>query len=118
MSDEKIDVSGFFPGEQLPDAYVDDVALKVQQEKAELRRIGLQRCMEQGWFRDWLMEYLVSLNTFGQTFAVGPTGFPDPNATFFHAGMKAAGEALWEQFDNLTPELVALMRRDARVPKS
>jgi hypothetical protein len=64
------------------------------------------------------MEYLVSLNTFGQTFAVGPTGFPDPHATFFHAGMKAAGEALWEQFDNLTPELVALMRRDARIPKS
>lgn len=107
----------FFPGEPRPVTDDDGSAERIQAEKAELRKTALTQLMGQTWFREWLMEYLASVNTFGITFGVGPTGFPDPNATFFHLGMKAAGEALWEQFDTLCPDLAALMRRETRIPK-
>jgi hypothetical protein len=86
---------------------------RIAHEKRELRRLGLLNLMAQEWFREWLMGKLAAFNTFGQTFAASPTGFPDPNATFFHLGMKAAGWALWEEFDNIAPEMASLMRREA-----
>lgn len=107
----------FFPGEPRPKSDEDDNAQRILAEKQEQRRAGILRLMGQAWFREWLMEYLTSLNTFGTTFAATPTGFPDPNATFFHLGMKAAGTALWEQLDDISPELAALMRRETRTPK-
>jgi hypothetical protein len=111
-----------FPGEdRLHDPHQvetkDDAAARIAEEKREQRQAGIKKLMEQRWFRDFLMEHLASLNTFGMTFGVSPTGFPDPHATFFHAGMKAAGESLFERIDEITPELAALMRREATAPK-
>ena len=83
----------------------------------DLRHAGLKNCMEQKWFREWMMERLLSLNTFGQTFAASPNGFPDINATFYHAGMKAAGWVFWDEIDTLMPELASLMRREAMKPQ-
>ncbi len=102
----------YFPGEPRPIPDADDAAQKLADEKSAMRQAGILRLMDQEWFRRWIMEYLVSLNTFGMTFAVSPTGFPDPQATFYHAGMKTAGEVLLAQLDGISPELTALMRRE------
>lgn len=63
-------------------------------------------------FRRWLMRQLVGFNTFTSPFGLSPTGFPQEEATQFQYGLKAAGWHLWEQFDNLDPELASLMRRE------
>ena len=85
---------------------------KIVKEKAEIRRRFLIGLMENPLFREWLMEQLVALGTFENAFGNSPTGFPDPLATWFKAGMKSAGWSLWETFDSVAPELSALMRRD------
>lgn len=123
MSEPRVTFPGeseepYFPGEARPTEPKDDAAQRIADEKREMRDAGISRLMEQAWFREWLMEHLVSLNTFGMTFGVSPTGFPDPHATFFHAGMKAAGEALFERIDAIVPDLAALMRREAATPKA
>lgn len=93
-------------------------AEKLMTEKAELRRAFLIGLMQNELFREWLMEKLTGFQTFGNPFGVSPTGFPDPLATQFHSGMKAAGWSLWTEFDDLTPELASLMRREAARPKA
>lgn len=109
--------SPFFPGEPRPDT-ADDKALEiVLDQKAELLRAGLIRCLEHEWFRDWINGLLIAFNTYGHTFAATPGGFPDPNATFFHLGMKAAGTHILEQIDDITPDHALMLRREARKPK-
>lgn len=82
-------------------------------EKLEVRRVFLLNLMQSDLFRAWLMETLVAYGTFENSFGAGPTGFPDPNATWFQAGMKAAGWNLWCVFDEVSPELASLMRRES-----
>lgn len=86
---------------------------KAAAEQANLRRAFMLDLMGRPLFREWLMAKLTALNTFGNTFAASPAGVPDPYATWFHAGMKAAGWALWEEVDDLAPEMASLMRREA-----
>ena len=84
---------------------------RVAAEKAEFRRQFLASLMTSQDFRDWLMETLNGFGTFGNAFGAGPTGFPDPMATQFQLGQKAAGWHLWATFDNVAPELARQMRR-------
>jgi hypothetical protein len=88
-----------------------------KEQRVELRRMFLIRQMENPMFRDWLMEQLVALGAFANTFGLSPAGFPDPNATWFAAGQKAAGWYLWEIFDQAAPELASQMRREWGGPK-
>lgn len=81
-------------------------------ERIKFRRQMLLNLMQNQMFRQWLMETLVSFGTFDNAFAATPTGFPDPYATWFKAGMKAAGWSLWETFDAVSPEMASLMRRE------
>jgi hypothetical protein len=83
-------------------------------EKREFRRLGLLSCLQHEWFREWLMEWLTEFGAFGNPLAASPNGFPDPMATQFYLGRKAAGWQLWEFFDGLSPEMASLMRREAR----
>lgn len=92
-------------------------AEKIRSENAEIRRLFLRSLIENPLFREWLMEQLNAFQTFANPLAVSPTGFPDPMATQFHLGMKAAGWVLWTVFDDLAPELASLMRREAMKPK-
>ncbi len=109
--------SPFFPGEPRPNT-ADDKALEIViDQKAELRRAGLIRALEQEWFRDWLNALLVAFNTYGHTFASTPAGFPDANATFFHLGMKAAGTHIFEQIYDISPEHALMLSSEARKPK-
>lgn len=91
-------------------------AKKLADEKAEVRRRFLLGLIHNELFREWLMGHLLAFQTFSQPFGVSPSGFPDPMATQFHLGMKAAGWTLWEEFDNLAPEMASLMRREASKP--
>jgi hypothetical protein len=58
-----------------------------------------------------MMKQLNGFGTFENSFAASPTGFPDPLATQFKLGMKAAGWHLWEVFDTASPEFASAMRR-------
>lgn len=87
-------------------------AEKKAREERELVRLYLVERMRETIFRDWLMKWLVHFGTFNNTFAASQLGFPDPQYTFFRLGMKAAGWDLWEEIDNISPELASLMRRE------
>ena len=80
-------------------------------EADEMRRVWLVNQMHNPMFREWLMGWLEHFGTFANTFAVSPTGFPDPLATQFKLGMKAAGWEIWESIDALAPDLASKMRR-------
>jgi hypothetical protein len=82
-------------------------------EKREFRRLFLVHLMADPLFREWLMELLVEFKAFDNPFGVSPAGFPDPLATQFALGMKAAGWRLWEIFDAVAPEMASLMRRES-----
>lgn len=82
------------------------------QQKAEVRRAFLFSLMQSVAFREWLMEQLVSAGTFEHRFGGSPTGFPDPMGTQYAMGMKQTGWNIWEQFDNVAPDLTSLMRRE------
>lgn len=81
-------------------------------EAAELRLLFLAGLMQNPMFRHWLMSELVHLGAFAQEFGASPGGFPDPLATQYSMGMKAAGWRLWTTFDDIAPDLTSLMRRE------
>lgn len=83
-----------------------------RKEELELRQRFLIGLMQNPLFRVWLMEQLVAMGTFDNAFGAGPTGFPDPLATWFQKGMKAAGWNMWCIFDDVAPDLASLMRRE------
>ena len=83
------------------------------EEKVEIRRQFLAGLMTDAMFREWLWEQLTALGAFNNAFGSSPVGFPDPLATHFQLGRKAAGWDLWEMFDNAAPEWTSLMRREA-----
>lgn len=85
---------------------------KEDAERLEDRRLFLYRLLNDPDFRAWLWDKMVAFGTFENRFMASPTGFPDQMATQFQAGMKAAGWALWEEFDNAAPDLASLMRRE------
>lgn len=45
-----------------------------------------------------MWEVLIGMHTFEERFAISPSGFPQPEATWFQAGEKAAG---WRLYDAL-----------------
>lgn len=85
---------------------------KRQQERADLRKLFLRSAMADPMFREWLFGLLQEFKTFENPFGNSPMGFPDPMATQFALGMKAAGWRLWETFDDVAPDLASLMRRE------
>lgn len=112
LSDIPTPAQAILGGEQLtPEQEAE--AKKVRDEKAEVWRRYRLSLIENPLFRQWLMGHLLAFQTFSQPYGVSPAGFPDPLATQYHMGLKAAGWVLWEEFDNLSPELASLMRREA-----
>lgn len=53
---------------------------------------------------------LESAHTFEERFACGPNGFPQPEATWFHAGEQALGQRLHDSLQIMCFEGVYLMR--------
>lgn len=110
------DEASFLGVERLSPEEQED-AERARKEKLEVRRRFLISLIQNDLFREWLMEELVNWGTFENAFGAGPTGFPDPLATQFQLGQKAAGWRLWTLFDDLAPELASQMRRE-RYPVS
>ena len=52
------------------------------------------------------------LHAFEDRFVSGPTGFPDPNATWFAAGAQAAGLRIYQRLLMLDPVAVATMHAE------
>jgi hypothetical protein len=52
---------------------------------------------------------LNAAHTFDTRFAVGPSGFPDANATWFHAGEQALGLGLYQRWQQIDHQAVFLM---------
>lgn len=62
--------------------------------------------------RRFLWGFLVSLHTFEQRFACGPSGFPQPEATWFHAGEQDVGLRLYRTWMRTAPDLLQLMHAE------
>jgi hypothetical protein len=107
------DPEEFMTGRRAVSVAEADEAKRIAAEKAQFRQTFLAQLMTSTDFRDWLWEVLVSLGTFENAFGAGPTGFPDPMATQFQLGQKAAGWHLFTTFDDAAPDLASQMRRDA-----
>lgn len=95
---------------QTPEQEAEDQ--RIQKEAAELRRMFLVHLLSDQMFREWMFGVLQEFKTFDNPFGVSPAGFPDPMATQFALGMKAAGWRLWEIFDTVDPAKASLMRRE------
>ena len=62
---------------------------------------------------------LTDAHTFEERFACGPNGFPQPEATWFHAGEQAFGLRFYLTLQQRARDLVMAMHdeNDARFPK-
>ena len=62
---------------------------------------------------------LQDAHAFGERFACGPNGFPQPEATWFHAGEQAFGQRLYHTWLAMEPQGVTTMlfEHDPRFPK-
>lgn len=103
-------------GNRRPTLAEAEEAKRVAAERAFFRTNFLANLMTSADFREWLWEVLTGFGTFQNAFGAGPSGHPDPMATQFQLGQKAAGWHLWATFDDAAPELASQMRRDAMKP--
>lgn len=62
--------------------------------------------------RQVMWEVLQGMHTFEERFAATPSGFPDPNASWFQAGEKAAGWRLYDAMRKAALEEVWLMHEE------
>jgi hypothetical protein len=62
--------------------------------------------------RRFLWAILTAAHTFEERFACGPNGFPQTEATWFHAGEQALGLRLYQTWLRTDPLAVAAMHRE------
>ena len=55
---------------------------------------------------------LQATHAFEERFACGPNGFPQPEATWFHAGEQALGQRMFFSWQRLDPQGVLLMLQE------
>jgi len=86
---------------KMPNA-ADDTAIEKAQRRAkhvaDKSADFWRRVLSEEIGRRVMWEVLVGMHTFEERFAVSPAGFPNPEATWFQAGEKAAG---WRLYDAL-----------------
>ena len=62
--------------------------------------------------RRFLWRILDAAHTFEERFACGPNGFPQPEATWFHAGEQALGLRLYQTWLRASPDATAAMHKE------
>jgi hypothetical protein len=92
----------------------DPAAHRKRLTKAALRHRDIQRFW-QGIFADpvgraEMWQILQQLGTFDDRFGIGPTGFPQPEASWFHMGQRSYGLRLFQSWGALAREGVLLMQ--------
>lgn len=88
--------------------------------KAERRKKREQREAEEFWRavfstpigRREVWRILTEAGTFEIKFGCGPTGFPDPNATWFHLGQRELGQRLYHGWQFRLPDEIRLMHAE------
>lgn len=120
MSDEPDDDQ---PQLELADLGQNAADLDQLQKRLTARQIA-QRESDRFWLTVFSTEagrremwgILTAAHTFEERFAVGPNGFPQSEATWFHAGEQAFGQRLYQKWLAQDPENVILMHieNDAR----
>ena len=60
--------------------------------------------------RSEMWQILQQLGTFDERFGVGPSGFPQPEASWFHMGQRSYGLRLFQSWQALAREGVFLMQ--------
>lgn len=99
-------------GEQAVDAATPQ-GLKRQRNKAERERLEAdvfwKRVFADPIGRRELWYLLAACHTFEERFACGPSGFPQPEATWFHAGEQSVGLRLYQHWLAHHRDGVALM---------
>jgi len=92
------------------------------QEPLEVRRERISRKREHESFwkavfadpigRREMWALLQDMHPFETVFACGPSGFPQPEATWFKAGEQQLGLRLYQSWHQIDPEGVMLMQRE------
>jgi hypothetical protein len=92
----------------------DPVVHRKRLTKAALRHRDVQRFWQQVFSdpigRSEMWGILEQAGTFADRFGVGPNGFPQPEASWFHMGQKSLGLRLFQSWQALTREGVLLMQ--------
>ena len=83
----------------------------IEQREAEAREFWRQVLAHPVGKRE-IWGILSDASTFGERFACGPNGFPQSEATWFHAGEQALGLRLFLYLQKLQPEAVWAMQRE------
>ena len=121
-------------GEAGPDEVEDDDGEGVEQAAApetpktkrarikfeqEQERLFWQQVFAHPVGRRAMWGILSAAHAFEERFACGPNGFPQPEATWFHAGEQALGQRLFQTWLAAEPQGVTLMlfEHDSRFPK-
>lgn len=86
---------------RMPNAADDQAIEKAQRRSkhnADKAADFWRRVLSEDVGRAVMWDVLINMHTFSDRFAVSPAGFPQPEATWFQAGEKAAG---WRLYDAL-----------------
>lgn len=112
MSDDFDPTQGYVSDEEREALRVDHAEL--EQEKRNRESVEFWHAVfatDTG--RREMFAILGALNTFEQPFAVGPNGFPQPEASWARFGAQAAGLSLYHRWLRAHPEAVNLMYLEA-----
>lgn len=108
MSDEFDPTQGYVSDEALEALRVEQAQLE-QDKRARESTEFWQKVFSLDTGRREMFAILGHLHTFEQPFAVGPNGFPQPEASWARFGAQAAGLALYHKWLKANPEAVNLM---------
>lgn len=105
----------------------DPVEMRIAREKQE-ERLSAAEVFWRGVLADpvgrrEVWQLLQAAHTFEERFACGPNGFPQPEATWFHAGEQSFGQRFYQKLQFVDREGVWLMQdehdpRYARPPST
>ena len=108
MSDEFDPTQGYMSDEDREALRVEQANL--EQEKRARESVEFwQAVFSTDTGRREMFGILTFLNTFDHPFAVGPNGFPQPEASWARLGAKAAGMDLYHKWLRANPEAINLM---------
>jgi hypothetical protein len=98
------------------DSAVGRTAYMRKSNKKELRDLESRRFWSEVFAhpvgRREMWDILKQASAFEERFACGPNGFPQPEATWFHAGEQALGQRLFMSWLHMDPQGVILMQQE------
>lgn len=106
------DADEFLSDEEREQRRLEIIELEANQKAFESKRFWADVFASQVGRRE-MFALLGKLGTFDHPFAVGPNGFPQPEATWARYGAAAVGLDLYRDWLLIHPEAAALMIRES-----